>query len=292
MPGERPALPQTPVMVARTGLNKPGSRLSLVKFHGANETVIRAAPQGLRRGGVVRSDYTRARSGRDHLERFEYRPREPSCKGWLSYWRPRGNQLRWTRRGRHATRFGRGPIPVMRMRAGGTIRGVGHFPIASRVDRRDVLILLVAALVAAATTWLAVSPPSDFATVSGADLPRHDPVGSWSAASQIAGVPLFSPSLQLGTSRISARGVPGDASRPIVATYANGVQVIEAERGVLPGPELGEQVSLVGADEAWRGEVAGVTYLYVRRGSTLVILSGGPDAELMAIARSLRPVTG
>lgn len=115
---------------------------------------------------------------------------------------------------------------------------------------------------------------------------------SWSAASQIAGVPLFSPSLQIGTPTIAARGVPGDPSRPITATYAHGVQIIEAERGVLPGPDPSERVSVLGADEAWRGEVAGVRYLYVRRGPTLVILFGAADAELMAIARSLRPVVG
>lgn len=164
--------------------------------------------------------------------------------------------------------------------------------IGARVGRRDVLIFLLAALIAGPLFWLALPAPAKFAPPSGADLPRHDPIASWSAASQIAGVPLFAPSLQLGTPTIAARGVPGDPSRPIFATYADGVQVIEAERGVLPGPDPSEELSLVGADQAWRGEVAGVTYLYVRRGPTLVILSGAPDAELMAVALSLRPVTG
>ena len=56
-------------------------------------------------------------------------------------------------------------------------------------------------------------------------------------------------------------------------------------------PQLEDEAAEVEeADDAWWATVQEARYLYVRRGDTLVILSGGPEEELIRTAGSLRPV--
>jgi len=127
------------------------------------------------------------------------------------------------------------------------------------------------------------------------DIPRSDRTAGWAAAAALAGVPLFEPGepgQNAGQPQILVRGVAGDPTRPVQARYANGLVLHQAHRDVIPAPEdENEFIEIRGADEAWRGEASGVEYLLVRRGSTLVILSGLPAERLDQAAASLRPIS-
>ena len=127
---------------------------------------------------------------------------------------------------------------------------------------------------------------------AGADVPQDLVVSDWQAAAGYAGVPLFAPaSGDLGSATITVRGVPGDPIRPIDVRYEGGLHLVETHRDVLPPPDdPAEEIPVRGADQAWRGEVRGTDYLYVRRGDTLILLDGRTDEARIQIAESLAPV--
>ena len=85
------------------------------------------------------------------------------------------------------------------------------------------------------------------------------------------------------------RGIPGDSSRPLAAVYRGALVLRLAHVDIAPGL-VDEPAGGRGADEAWWGTVQETAYLYVRRGATLVILSGHSSHELIRVAGSLRPV--
>lgn len=125
-----------------------------------------------------------------------------------------------------------------------------------------------------------------------ADLPLRQPVASWNEAASLAGVPLFAPPEgTAGVPSLEVRGVAGDPTRPVWATYPSGLQMIQAHRDVIPPPEEEDElIQVAGADQAWRGDASGREYLLARRGETLVLLSGRPDDEMIALAGALEPV--
>ncbi|MDQ6682007.1 MAG: hypothetical protein M3Y88_01890 [Chloroflexota bacterium] len=156
---------------------------------------------------------------------------------------------------------------------------------------RSLVAGLVAAIAFFAAGWLLLPGAGANLPLPQSDIPHSDPVPSWTVASRSAGVPLYVPDESgLGAPSLRVRGVPGDATRPVVATYAAGLEVIEAQHDVLPPPQPEQHISVAGASEAWTGEANGRHYVYVRRGPTLVLLSGAPDAALRRLAGTLRLV--
>lgn len=125
-----------------------------------------------------------------------------------------------------------------------------------------------------------------------ADLPRDQRVNGWPEAAELARTDTFEPTHLAGEAsepKLTVRGVPGDSSRPLAAEYPGGLLIRQAHVDV--DPQLEDEPARVDeADDAWWGTVQGSTHLYVRRGETLVILSGRPREDLIRAAGSLRPV--
>ena len=153
--------------------------------------------------------------------------------------------------------------------------------------------LLVAALVVVVgavcvLALLAITPTED-GVPTGSDIPREELVRGWPQAARLARTDTFEPAyLPNGTGEptLTVRGVPGDSSRPVSAAYGSGLVVRQAHIDVDPQLE-DESAEVDGADDAWWGTVQETTHLYVRRGETLVILSGVPEDELIRTAVSL-----
>ena len=151
------------------------------------------------------------------------------------------------------------------------------------------LILILVAEVCLLT--LALVLPED-RLPPGSDLPREQHVSGWQKAASLAGTDTYKPaSVPDGASepKLTVLGIPGDSSRPLAAEYGDGLVIREAHVDVDPQLE-DETAEVEGADDAWWGTVRGKTYLYVRRGETLVILSGLTREDLIQTASSLRPV--
>jgi hypothetical protein len=125
------------------------------------------------------------------------------------------------------------------------------------------------------------------------DLPREQRVNGWRKATELARTDTFEPTHVPGGARpeLTVRGIPGDSSRPLAAEYGNGLVVRQAHVDVDPQLE-DEPAEAKGADDAWWGMVGGKRYLYVKRGETLVIMSGLSREDLIRTAGSLRPVEG
>ena len=151
--------------------------------------------------------------------------------------------------------------------------------------------LLAAVAVLCVVAFLALTPPEGDLPADS-DLPREQSADGWSAAAELAGTDTFEPATladDAGEPELTVRGIPGDSSRPVAAVYPGGLIIRQAHVDVDPQLE-DEPAEVEGADDAWWGTVQGATYLYVRRGETLVILSGGPEEDLIRTADSLRPV--
>lgn len=146
--------------------------------------------------------------------------------------------------------------------------------------------VLLAAGCSASTAGPTVAPD--------ADLPLHQQVASWAEAAALAGVPLYAPQdATFGDPVLEVRGVAGDPTRPVWATYESGLRMIQAHRDVLPPPEdESEFFEVTGADEAWRGDAGGEPYVLVRRGETLVLFAGAADQAMVDAAEALEPVSG
>lgn len=143
----------------------------------------------------------------------------------------------------------------------------------------------------AALAWLAPVAPWRPDGPAGLDVPRAEVVSGWVAAEALAGMALYRPAdTARGAPRLVVRGVPGDPTRPVAATWDDGLEILQAHRDVLPGPDPEERFPIEGSDEAWRATVHERAYVYARQGDVLVLLSGRPDAELVALAASLLPV--
>jgi len=154
------------------------------------------------------------------------------------------------------------------------------------------IALLPVALIAAGLLALLALLPSGDRLPPDADLPREQHVSGWPKAAELARIDTFEPIyLPRGTGKpeLTVRGIPGDSSRPLAAEYEGGLIIRQAHVDVDPQLE-DEPAEVDGADDAWWGSVQEVTYLYVRRGKTLIILSGLPSNDLIQTAGSLRPV--
>lgn len=156
---------------------------------------------------------------------------------------------------------------------------------------RVALLLLVATGVVCLIALWALAPSEDEPRAD-LDLPREQRVDGWPDAARLARTGTFEPTYLPGDSggpKLTVRGVPGDSSRPLTAEYEGGLLVRQAHVDV--DPQLRDEPAEVdGADDAWWGSVKEAEYLYVRRGETLVILSGRPGKELIRTAGSLKPV--
>lgn len=155
------------------------------------------------------------------------------------------------------------------------------------------ILLLIAAVVVCLLTLLALVPSGE-RLPADSDLPREQRVDGWREAARLAETETFEPEYLpdgAGEPKLTVRGIPGDSSRPITAEYADGLTIRQAHVDVDPQLE-DEPAQVEGADDAWWGTVQDSTYLYVRRGETLVILSGRPEEGLIRTASSLRPVEG
>lgn len=102
------------------------------------------------------------------------------------------------------------------------------------------------------------------------DQPAEQVVDDWPTAAALAGVTIAAPlDPDLAGPEILVRGVEGDPTRPVDATWSSGLRIIQAHRDVMEPPEPSETITLTGVDEAWEAEVRGVETLYARRGRTL-----------------------
>ena len=154
-----------------------------------------------------------------------------------------------------------------------------------------IALLLVALSAAGLLALLALTPSGD-RLPQDADLPREQHVSGWPKAAELARIATFEPTyLPRGTGQpeLTVRGIPGDSSRPLAAEYEGGLIIRQAHVDVDPQLE-DEPAEVDGADDAWWGSVQEATYLYVRRGKTLIILSGLPREDLLRTAGSLKPV--
>ena len=127
---------------------------------------------------------------------------------------------------------------------------------------------------------------------SNLDLPRKERVSGWSEAAKHAGIDTFEPTYLpqgAGEPELTVRGIPGDISRPLATEYSGGLILRQAHVDIAPGL-VDEPAEVSGSDEAWWGTVQETTSLYVRRGATLIILSGQASDELSRVAGSLRSV--
>ena len=124
------------------------------------------------------------------------------------------------------------------------------------------------------------------------DLPRKERVSGWTEAAKLAGIDTFEPTYLpqgAGEPELTVRGIPGDISRPLATEYSGGLILRQAHVDIAPGL-VDEPAEVSGSDEAWWGTVQETTSLYVRRGATLIILSGQASDELSRVAGSLRSV--
>ena len=158
--------------------------------------------------------------------------------------------------------------------------------------RKSRVQLLLAAISVVCLLALRTLVLSEDGPRADRDLPRKQRVSGWTEAARLAGIDTFEPTYLprgAGEPDLTVRGIPGDTSRPLAAEYRNGLVLRQAHVDVAPGLES-EPAKVYGADEAWWSTLEEVTYLYVRRSSTLVILSGHSSDELIRTAGSLRPV--
>jgi hypothetical protein len=154
------------------------------------------------------------------------------------------------------------------------------------------VLSIVLLLVVAAEVCLLVLASSEEKLPADSDLPREQRMGGWQQAAGLAGTDTFKPAAApegAHEPKLTVRGIPGDSSRPLAAEYGDGLVIREAYVDVDPQLE-DEPAEVEGADDAWWGTVRGETYLYVRRGETLVILSGLTREGLVRTASSLEPV--
>ena len=124
------------------------------------------------------------------------------------------------------------------------------------------------------------------------DLPRKEHVSGWSEAAKLARIDTFEPIYLpqgAGEPELTVRGIPGDSSRPLAAEYRGSLILRQAHVDIAPGL-VDEPAEVSGADVAWWGTAQETTYLYVRRGATLIILTGHSSDELIRVAGSLRSV--
>jgi hypothetical protein len=137
---------------------------------------------------------------------------------------------------------------------------------------RIALLLVVAAEVCLLIVALA-SPENTLPADS--DLPREQRVNGWRKAVELARTETFEPTSVPAGARpeLTVRGIPGDSSRPLAAEYGSGLLVRQSHVDVDPQLE-DESAEVEGADDAWWGMVREKRYLYVKRGETLVIMSG------------------
>ena len=147
-------------------------------------------------------------------------------------------------------------------------------------------------LIVAAEVCLLVLASSEEKLPAGSDLPREQRVSGWQEAANLARTDTFKPTSvpeDADGPKLTVRGIPGDSSRPLAAEYGDGLVIREAHMDVDPQLE-DEPAEVEGADDAWWGTVREETYLYVKRGETLVILSGLTREDLLQTASSLEPV--
>ncbi len=154
-----------------------------------------------------------------------------------------------------------------------------------------IALLVAAAAVLCVVAFLALTPPEG-ELPADSDLPREQSVDGWSGAADLAGTNTFEPAILpegAGAPELTVRGIPGDSSRPVTAEYGGGLVIRQAHVDVDPQLE-DEAAEVEGSDDAWWGTVQENTYLYVRKGETLVILSGASEEELIQTASSLEAV--
>ena len=152
-----------------------------------------------------------------------------------------------------------------------------------------MLLVALSAICLLAVWVLALSEDESRADL---DLPRKERVSGWTEAAKLAGIDTFEPTClprDAGEPELTVRGIPGDSSRPLAAVYRGSLVLRQAHVDMAPGL-VDEPAEVRGADEAWWGTVQETTYLYVRRGATLIILSGHSSHELIRVAGSLRPM--
>jgi hypothetical protein len=152
------------------------------------------------------------------------------------------------------------------------------------------MTLLLVAMCTSCLLWvLALSEGESRADL---DLPRKEPVSGWSEAAKLASIDTFEPTYLpqgAGEPELTVRGIPGDGSRPLAAEYRGSLVLRQAHVDIAPGLE-DEPAKVSGADEAWWGTAQETKHLYVRKGATLIILSGHASDELIRVAGSLRSV--
>ncbi len=153
---------------------------------------------------------------------------------------------------------------------------------------RIALLLVVTAEVC--LLILALAPPEN-TLPADSDLPREQRVSGWRKAAELARTDTFELTYVPGDVRpeLTVRGIPGDSSRPLAAEYGNGLLMRQAHIDIDPQLE-DEPAEVKGANDAWWGMIREKRYLYVKRGKTLVIMSGLPREDLIQTAGSLRLV--
>jgi hypothetical protein len=137
----------------------------------------------------------------------------------------------------------------------------------------------------------AVLPRADLGGEAAAT-PGEELIGSWTAAGEQAGVPLYVPEGEGNPSSLVLHGVRGDATRPVEARFTSELIMLQAHRDLLPPESLGGLVTIPGADDSWWQEASDGRRLAVRFGDTLVLLWGLSRGNLEAAARSLVPADG
>jgi hypothetical protein len=150
--------------------------------------------------------------------------------------------------------------------------------------------LLLVAMSASSLLWVLVL--SEDESRADLDLPRKEPVSGWLEAARLARIDTFEPTYLpqgAGEPELTVRGISEDSSRPLVAEYKGSLVLRQAHVDIAPGL-VDEPAEVSRADEAWWGTVQETRHLYVRKGATLIILSGHSSDELIRVAGSLRPV--
>lgn len=123
------------------------------------------------------------------------------------------------------------------------------------------------------------------------DQPTEQVVADWPAAAALAGVPISAPTApDRAWPSLVVRGVPGDPTRPVEASWSDGLRMTQAERHVIDAPDTTETFTVAGVDEAWSATIQDELTLYARRGRTLAILVGLPLTAMASVAASMAVV--
>jgi len=155
---------------------------------------------------------------------------------------------------------------------------------AGRVSAAPLVLLLGFAAGAVAAALLL--PRADLGGAVAAT-PGEEAVSSWAEAAGPAGIALYAPSAAGEPVELTVHGVEGDRTRPVEARYSSGLILVQAHRDVLPEENIGELVTVSGADDAWWQSARDGRRLAARFGDSLVLLSGLDDEELASMAGTL-----